>query len=213
MNKYGTTALHYSIEKKMGWKIASKIIKTRKARLEQVTKSGKQTALIKACINKNPKTALIILKTGKGKPEHVDKVGLNALEWACTSYNDKKMEKVALKILETGKGHPEHITTENRNTLSYACTNKMNKVALKLLEMGTSNPGLISKSNSNNTPLITACREKMTDVALKLLETGKAKPDHVNKQGLSALYWANKNNLPAKLKRGLCRGFHPLTPV
>ena len=204
VNEDGKTALYYAISTSMKYDFMFKLIAASKDTIGQVSKPKKETVLIKACQNNNPKVALKILETGKAKPEHIDKeMGMTALEWACTAASgDKQMEKVALKLIATKKARPEHITKENRNALSYACGANKNKVALKLLDLGTSNPGLISKSKTggNNNALINACRNKMTKVAFKLLETGRSHPEHINKEGYSALYWANVNELPLTLR-------------
>ena len=48
--------------------------------------------------------ALELIKTGKSKPDHIDKFGYTALIWACRN----KMKEVALELIKMGHAKPEH---------------------------------------------------------------------------------------------------------
>ena len=75
--------------------------------------------------------ALELIKTGKSKPEHIDKFGYTALIWACRNF----MKEVVLELIKTGKTNPDYIAHE-KTVLSWACDNNMKEVAYELVSIG-----------------------------------------------------------------------------
>ena len=169
--------------------VALALIKTTKSVPSQVSDYG-DTALTIACANKLSDVALALIATDDSEPDHVNSDGNTALILACAN----GLQEVAIALINTGNSNPAQVNGSTNTALIYACANGLNDVALELIKTGQSNPEQIN-SQEGYTALILACKFKLSDVALELIKTNKSLPQQIGKDGNSARYFAEENQL------------------
>ena len=98
------------------------------------------TALICACEHKQHMVANALIKTGKSRPECVNKHGSTALMNACK----QNMPDIAIQLIETGKSMPGQTDKNGFTALMYACRTKMHDVAICLIMTGESKPEYVN---------------------------------------------------------------------
>lgn len=153
------------------------------------------TALHHACINRNTKIALEMLKVSNCNYSKVNKNGCLALHYAC----EGNMTEVALEIIRIDKKAVGEVNEVNCTPLIWACSNRMDEVALRLIDTGYSSPHITD--DNGNDALIFACMKSMEEVSMKLIDVCNMNLLHRNNSGISALDYAIKKNMKTVVSR------------
>ena len=156
------------------------------------------TPLMKACVEKNTKLALVLLEQGPDacqlSAKSFPNFSMTALQYAISS----KLEKVALKMLEYG---PEancldHIDSTESTALIYAIDFDLTKVAERILDFWT-DADIFEMDNECKTALMHCCEKGFSKLALRLLGygAGSCALDTEDCYGYTALDYAKEKRL------------------
>lgn len=124
---------------------------------------------------------MVLIETGKSKPDQVNHDGNTALMYACQNGSTD----IAIALIETGKSKLEQVNNDGNTALIYACQNEMTDVAMALIATGKSRPEQVN--NDGDTALIIACQYGLIDIVMALIATGKSRPEQVNNTDNTAL--------------------------
>jgi len=198
--------------------VALELIKSEKSLPDTVDETN-ITALILSIINKMPKVAMAIIKTGNSNPGHISTVVSGTGAETTTALieaaiqPDNIMNQVVVKLLQTGNSLPNYVDIHGNTALTLAIGRGNIKNAISIIKY---DPSTTEHTDSDGeTPLILALRKKYGKIAYVIADVGLKNTEFVSNNGNTALLYACLEKMEdialAIVKTGKCNQFilHP----